>query len=276
MEQEDPLNKFKQYEDEKQELLNELRRLKRKPGATIGYYLLAPGIILLALAILLSHNISAFIGIALTLLGALLLYIRPTRFIRKEILDATINSLESYYHLLIKMGYEGTPQHISPSTLWGQTNTVLYIPKSDDAPKPTDEQLSNNEILINDTQAIKIIPPGQSLSRLIENELQTNLSTVDIKYLQNSLEKALVEGLEIVKAFQIVPDESTVHVEMKGSIFYDATKKQIESKTMNKMGDPLNSAIACILARSTRKPIVIENIEIEPKEKTVKTDYKIL
>ena len=63
---------------------------------------------------------------------------------------------------------------------------------------------------------------------------------------------------------------------MKGAIFYDTIQKQSESKKTWQIGDPLNSAIACILARSTRKPIIIENIQTEPIERTIKTDFKLL
>jgi len=276
MEHEDLQKQVEQLERDKQELLKELRRLKRKPEGRIGYLLLTLGLTLLALAVYYSHNVSAFIGIALTFWGALLLYIRPTRFIRKEILDTTTQPLETYHKLIEELGYEGTPQHISPSTLWGLRNTVIYIPKSDNTPKPTDEQLSADETLIHNPQALKLTPPGQSLSRLIEEELKTNFSTIDLEYLKYNLEKALVEGLEIAEAFQMEPSESTVHVEMKGSIFYDTIKKQIESKKQQQIGDPLNSAIACILARSTRKPVIIENIQTEPRGRTIKTDFKLL
>jgi len=108
----------------------------------------------------------------------------------------------------------------------------------------------------------------------MENELKTNFSTVDLEYLQYNLEKALVEGLEIAEAFQMEPTESTVQVEIKGTIFHKTIQELNETK--QHIGDPLNSAIACILARSTRRPVIIENIRIEPREKTIKTDFKLL
>jgi len=277
MEQKDMKKQIEQLEKDKQELLKQLRKLKRKPEGRIGYLLLTIGIILLALAVYYSHNVSAFIGIALTFWGALLLYIRPTRFIRKEILDTTITEpLDSYHKLIEELGYAGTPQYISPSTLWGLRNTVIYIPKSNQTQTPTDEQLSNEKALINNSHAIKLTPPGQGLSRLIENELKTNFSTVDLEYLQYNLEKALVEGLEIAEAFQMEPTESTVQVEIKGTIFHKTIQQLNENEKKQHIGDPLNSAIACILARSTRRPVIIENIQIEPREKTIKTDFKLL
>lgn len=273
--EEDLLKRIEQLEKDKEKLLSDLRKLKRKPEGKIGYILLALGFTLTALAVYYSHNVSAFIGIALIFWGALLLYIRPTRFIRKEILDTTITEpLDSYHKLIEELGYAGTPQYISPSTLWGLRNTVIYIPKSNQTQTPTDEQLSNEEVLIKNPHAIKLTPPGQGLFRLIENELKTNFSTVDLEYLQYNLEKALVEGLEIAEAFQMEPTESTVHVEIKGTVFHKTIQEL--NKTKQHIGDPLNSAIACILARSTRRPVIIENIQIEPREKTIKTDFKLL
>jgi len=276
MEQEDLQKQVVQLEREKQELLKQLRKFKRKPEGRIGYLLLALGFTLFALAVYYSHNVSAFIGIALTFWGALLLYIRPIKFIRKEILDTTTEHIENYSKLIEELGYKGTPIYISPSTLWGLRNTVIYIPRSDSTPKPTDEQLSVDEIIINNLQALKLTPPGQSLSRLIEEELKTNFSTVDIEYLQYNLEKALVEGLEIAETFRIEPRESMVHVEIKEAIFYETIQKNFESMKLQQIGDPLNSAIACILARSTKKAVVIENVQTKPGVRTIKTDFKLL
>jgi len=276
MEQEDLLKKIEKLEKDKEELLTEISNLKKKPEGKIGTILLSLGIILLALAIIYSHNVSAFIGIALTFWGALFLYIRPIKFVRKEILDTTIESIETYHKLIEELGYEGRPQYISPSTLWGLRNSVLYISKSKNAPMPTDETLSSDETIIDNPEAIKLTPSGQSLSRLIEDELKTNFSTVDLEYLQNNLEKALVEGLEIAEAFHMELRESIVHVEIKGAIFYEAIKEQSESTKIRQIGDPINSAIACILTRSTRKPVVIENIQTESGERTIKTDFKLL
>jgi hypothetical protein len=277
MEKENLLKKINQLEKDKAEIVEELQRLKKKSKGKIGYFLLSLGIILLALATYYAHNVAAFIGIALTFWGALLLYIRPTRFIRKEILDSTITeSSETYTKLIEELGYEGTPQHISPSTLWGLRNVVLYIPRLDQTPKPTDEQLSAGVAIIGNPEAIKLTPPGLGLSRLIENELKTNFSTVNLEYLQYNLEKVLVEDLEIAEAFLMEISEPIVHVETKATIFDQGVQGQNEEEGKRRISDPLNSAIACILARSTRKPVVIENVQIDPKGRTIKTDFKIL
>jgi hypothetical protein len=276
MEKENLLEKLKNQENEKQELLNELRKLKRRPERTIGLYLFTLGIILLTLAILTSYNISALIGIGLVLIGAILLYIRPIKFVRKDILEATAHSIKNFYQIIDELGYNGTPQYISPNTLWGQKNTTLYIPKSDNLSKPTDEILSTSNILVDIPDAIKLIPPGQRLSQIIEKELRTNLSTVDINYLQNNLEKAIVEGLEIAYSIQILNNNPLIQVKIRETIFYEIIKMENEPKSMKKIGDPLTSSIACTLAQATRKPIIIENMELKPNENAIEINYKIM
>jgi hypothetical protein len=258
------------------ELQAELRKLKRKPEGRIGYLLLLLGLILIALAVVYSHNVSAFIGIALTFWGALLIYIRPTQFIRKDILDSTIIEQLKYINkLLDELNYTGTPTYISPGTLSGLRTATIYITESAPSTTPTDEELSNEDIFLQNPQIIKITPPGLGLSRLLEDELKTNFSTVNLEYLQNNIEKAIVEGLEIAEAFEMEVSEPTVQVKLKNTIFDTIIKELNETENQRLIGDPLSSAIACVLARSTRRPITIEKIEKQPKQKTTQITFKI-
>lgn len=277
MEQEELQKNISQLEKEKDELNEELLRLKRKPEGKIGYLLLALGFILLISAVIYSHSVLALIGIALVFWGPLLLYIRPTRFVRNEILESIIpEPLRSYNNIIKELRYQGTPQYISPNTLWGMRNTVIYIPKTDNTPKPTSEQLSANKTFIEKPQAIKLIPLGQLLSRLLEDQLKINFSTVDINYLKNNLEKVIIEGLEIAESFQLESQGSTVYVEVKGAIFSDVILEKSENDKQHHIGDPFNSAIACILSRSTKCPVIIEKIEKNFKNNTLKTTFKLL
>lgn len=272
----DLFKQVEKLEKQKSDLQAELRRLKRKPRGNVGYLILILGLILLSIAIYYAHNVSAFIGIALTFWGALLLYIRPTRFIRKEILDSTlVESLKYNHKLLDELGFNGTPRYVSPGTLIGLRSATIYIPKTDLTETPVDEHLSQDEALLKDHSAIKLSPPGLGLHRLIEGELKTNFSTIDLEYLEYNLEKVLVEGLEIAEAFEMEISEPIVQANIKGNIF-DVTIAEIgELEEHRHIGDPLTSALACILARSTRQSIIIKKIEREPEKKLTRIIFKM-
>jgi hypothetical protein len=276
LQNEESTENIEELEKQKNELLGELRKLKRKPEGKIGYVLLALGSILLGLAIVYSHNVAAFIGIALVFWGALLLYVRPTRFIRREILDSTVlDPILSMQKSFEEMDFKGTPRHVSPATISGMRGAVLLIPKSDETELPTDEQLSLDVTVIANPSAVKLTPPGLGLSRLIESELRTNFSVVDLGYLQNSLEKAIVEGLEIADDFEMEINEPNIVIKVRGSVFYDVAEALNRKEGGTKFGDPLSSAMACILARSTRRPVVIEKIESEPKTRAITTTFEL-
>jgi len=256
------------------ELREELRGCKGRPEGWIGFVLLFLGFLMLGLAVYYSHQVSAFIGIALTFWGALLLYVRPTRFVKKEVLDSVIlEPYMNYSKILDEFGYRGIPTYVSPGTLWGMSNTTLYIPKEDDKPLPSDEQLSGEEIFIENPQGLKLTPPGQPLSRLVEEDLGANFSTEDLEYLIFNLEKALVEGLEIVEGFNMEHEDGIVVVEVEGSIFHEGVN-QLEDELDRCIGDPLSSALACIIARTTRQPVKIEKIEINDNE-TIRSIFKV-
>lgn len=269
-------DKAGELQRENERLREELWRLKRKPEGRIGYVLLAVGFFLVALAVYYSHNVSAFLGMALTFWGALLLYVRPTQFIKKEILDHSVTEPhQNLARLLRELDYVGTPTYISPGTLWGMNNTVLWIPKEDGEPAPSDEQLSGGQISLLKPLGLVLTPPGQALSSLIEGELNTSFARVDLDYLAFNLEKAFVEGLEIAESFIMETLSPLVRVEVKGNIFSELVTRTMAEGENTGIGDTFHSAVASILARTTRHPVTIESIEVDGKNRTVTSTYRL-
>ena len=172
------------------------------------------------IAIFFSDNISAFIGISLVFIGALLFYISPTRFIRKTILDSTITqNLKQNHQLIRELGYQGKPTYVSPSTILGFKEAKLYVKKSTQSPPPTNQQLTFDNVFIDNPASIKLTPPGDGLHKLIENELRTDFSTTNPAKPQSNLEQAIVEGLEIAESFELEFTESTASATTKNNIF---------------------------------------------------------
>jgi hypothetical protein len=277
MGQKDLLQQISQIQKEKEKLLEEIYKLKRKPGVRVGYFFIFFAMIILLVAIIYSNNVAAIIGLALIFWGAILLFIKPTKFVRKDILNSIVSDIfVGYNNILSELDYHGTPQYISPNTMWGLRNTVLYIPQKNDVERPSDEQLSDERMFIENMLAIKFKPLGQGLSRLIEEELKTNFSTVNIEYLQNNLEKAIVESLEIAKGFDLRVNKSKIYVDINESIFYEMIQNENKYENQKLIGDIFTNAIACVLSRTIRKPIVIENIQIKSDDKKVISTFRIL
>lgn len=257
---------------EKEGLEIELKKLKKKPEGKIGYVLLLIGFTLILFSIIYSNSISAFIGISLIFWGSLLSFIRPTKFVRKEILEASaIDQIRTIENIVDKLGFKGTPVYFSPRTMSGLRKVSLFIPKNDLPVISLDDLSLEGDTIIND-EFIKMVSPGQTLSETMENELRTNFSILAIEDLGGSLRK-IIDGLEIAANFNMELSDQEIKIEVKESIFYDIEEELGKTRAIL-IGDPLISAIACALTRSTGLAITIDNINLEPKTRSLTAVYK--
>ena len=262
-------------EFEKKQLEEELWQYKNRPEREIAYILLIIGLILSILSIIHQNSISAFIGIATTFWGTLLLYAKKTIYMKKEIFDNSIlNLLENLESILKIINFNGQPYYKVLGTLAAYEDIKIILPMSDTTPQPTIEQLLEDKTLYDKPRIIKLTPPGIKLSKKIEQELNTNFSLNNIEYLVDNLEKIFIESLEISQFFTMKYKDCYVYVSMKETIFDSLIEYVNNQEYIKKIGDPLISSIACVLALTTNK--IIKLISINNKNKEVDLIYEII
>jgi len=265
--------RLRRLEAENEDLSRDLRRFKRKPSRLWGLTLLAVGGASLAAATAYSSLIPAFIGLGLTFWGVLLLYIRPVRYIRKELLDSMApNTLGALRQLVNEMGYRGKGVYLPPRTLREHGTSTLVIPRSYELEVPTVKRLVEPTAPLSDPAGLVLTPPGLGLARLIQKELGRDLSTADLGYLANNLPKVIIEDLEMADDVEIEPSGDRVLVRLKRPLLTVRTGEKAELEEL----DYLPSAIACILTWTTGKPITIENLTISKDGQITEARFRIL
>jgi predicted hydrocarbon binding protein len=90
------------------------------------------------------------------------------------------------------------------------------------------------------------------------------------------LPKLLIENLEIFQDFQMQVNENNVSVKFVDSTYSELCAKLGTSNICSTLGCPICSAIACILAGVSGKPVVFEGDAYSPDGKTIESSYKIL
>lgn len=242
-------------------LRRELRKHQRKPSGAIGYLLLFLGATALIASVIFTSSILAFIGLGLTFWGALLLFIRPTKYIRGELLDSTvISSLSAVDKVISEIKYQGKGIYLPPRHLKGLSEVMVYIPAKDKVEIPPVEEMAE-KVFLKNPDGLCLPSAGAGLMSLYEKELGVNFSKVDLDYLQINLPKLFIEDLEMLEDFEISLDEDTVQVKMKGSIYQDLCNQVSELKHVcQSYGCPLCASIACALTKSTGKPLQIEKV----------------
>jgi len=251
------------------QLQDELRKLKEKPRGEISYLFLMIGIIFFGFSIVHNHTLLALTGVALTFWGALLLYVKPIDFIRKDIINVSINGyIENIQKLVNVLDYKGIPKYLSTGTLSSLQQVFLYYPKSESDFLPSDEVLSQNKFYYENPTAIKMVPSGYDLYLLIEKELGVNFSSVNLNYLKNNLKKVIVEGLEMAKTFEMDLEDNQVSIYFSESLFDEIIINNLKMEYNFPLRDPLTSAFACIISSTTRNPTTIISLKISADKKT--------
>jgi len=92
--------------------------------------------------------------------------------------------------------------------------------------------------------------------------------------LQLNLPRLLVEKLELAESVQIQQQDSLITVEMVGSVLHSGSNKHDnQTRVHAQIGCLLTSAIACVLAKATGKPITILTETQIPKTRTTTIEY---
>lgn len=261
---------------EKENLTRALRMYESKPSGKVGLIVLSFGAIALVSSTISTSSILALIGLGLTFWGALFLFIRPVRYVKRDILDFTITpSLKTIDRILSDLNYQGNGIYLPPRCLKGLKEGVVFIPAEKETVVPAIEKASQGKVFIT-PHGMYLIPLGQGLVNLFEKELGTDLFKTDLDYLQNNLPKLLIEGLELVKDFEMSVNGNMVHIRMTGSVYSNLCSEVRKlTNICPRMGCPMCSAIAYALVKVTGRAVTIEKIEFHPND-TVETWYRLI
>jgi hydroxymethylpyrimidine/phosphomethylpyrimidine kinase len=115
-----------------------------------------------------------------------------------------------------------------------------------------------------------------ALSRLFEEKLGKPFTKLNLNQLATEL-PLLLDELGITKTALINVEGGKVTFETGNYIFKDlCLETQKFQRTHETIGCPFSSAIACALAKASRKPVTIEKEEQNPNNVTTTIHYQIL
>jgi len=262
--------RLRRLEAENEALSRDLRRFKRKPSRLWGLSLLALGGVSLAAATAYSSLLPAFIGLGLTFWGVLLLYIRPVRYTRSDLLDATVSSTPAALRALIdERGYRGRGIHMPPRTLKELGTGTLVIPRSlepETAAETNVVEATGPSAVSN--PGLVLTPPGLGLARLIRDELGRDLSTAGLGYLAANLPKVIIEDLEMADDIEFEPHGDRVSAKLSRPLLpvHNEDRPELEY---------LPSALACLLTWATGRPVSIESLSVSQGGERMEAQFRI-
>ena len=212
----------------------------------IGYFIAIIGLVLSSLSIDYSNTISALVGVTLVLWGGILVYIRADKYVKTDIIQNIVkDSYVLFEDLFGESSILSRPVYMPEPSLSGIDQVRVKMEAKDGS--------------------VNVVPPGYSLHKMVENELGLNFSSTSFDDKKTSIIKTLTVDYELASNIDITGEESNNKylIKIKNNVFVPSIN--LENKLLDNIGDPLTSALMCIMTRTLNKNLVIEKTGVEGK-----------
>ena len=253
------------------------------PSGKIGFAFLIVGALSLVGSITASSSTLAFIGLGLSFWGALFLFTRPIKFVRGSLLDWTaVSSYTTIDRMLEDLNYKGKGVYVPPypkdvylpDYLKGLKEMIVFISATGTAEMPTIEEMARKEFLVKNPKGICISPPGYGLMSLFEKEMRTDFSHINLESLYDILPK--IADLGLAGEVEAETENDFIHITIVDSIYKDLYSRERALKSIHLIGCPLVSAVACAIAKTTGKNVIIVKDKISPDLKKIEVWYQTI
>jgi len=239
---------------------------------------LALGAIVLVASVLYNWQVLAFIGLGLVFWGAIFSLSRPGKFVESSLLDSTANSVYSTLDRLINdLKYNGRGYYIPtypkdaflPDYFKNLKESVVFISDENFTGLPAVEELAAGKFLSDRDHGVFITSPGSGVLNQMERQLNLDFTTISISELCGLLPRCMTEFFNLAKEMDLqVLGESTVRLSVHGvlyeSLYVSDAKDGAVKKSVSLLGCPVVSAVACALAKSSGKTVVIQEQKFVP------------
>jgi len=237
-----------------------------------GYLLLGIGFVALTASVLVTSTILTFIGLGLAFWGMLAFFVRPQEYVKSDLMNATAeSSLKTIDNLMVGMGYREKGVYIPA----GKEKVVVFVPLEPFSKLPESSAVEGRTFLKH-PQGMLVVPPGLALANLIEKKLGFTLKNCGVDTVVRTLPKVLVEDLEIVRDVEIEVKDDRIGFKLVDSIYADFCREVRETSRRCGLGCPICSALACILAVASGKPVLFDEDELPLDKRTTYSSYELL
>lgn len=252
-------------------------RIKQTDLNKILIFLLLIGVLLIIVSAFYVSSFLTILGVSVLLWGIVLLYVTPSKHIPLTLLNASNEvTAANIERLILELDLSESGIYLPARNLKNTEYSLVFLPKTPQTPLPMPDG-SNQKQLTNKKTGAFVTPPGAALLRIFEEELGDSFIKTDLSQIQKKLPRLLTESLELAEKVEIQIQDNTFEVEITGSIFNEICKQaDSQPKTHKQIGCLLSSAIACVLAKATGKPIIIQNEIRDQETKITLITYQIL
>jgi hypothetical protein len=215
------------------------------------------------------RTIFAFIGLGLIFVGALPLYLGrqgdvQTSLVGPAYFDSLQSLVPSDSHVIYSISHgEGTRQ-LGAYLIGSEQSLTQNFPPGSNRP-------------IRTSSVKTIAAPGMTLLLELERALGVDFSEVRLSYLISRIPKALTEDMKLAKHASFENNGDLFQIRILDSPFTEACESASRlGPPLDSLGCELCSSIALALAKSSGRPVTIQDTVVSLQGGQIQTTYRLL
>lgn len=234
------------------------------------------GLILLLFSTFSLSAFLAILGTSLLFWGVILAYLTPTKHLPLTVLNAFAHKADNIERIIIQFGLSEKAIYLPPKNLKNIESSLIFIPKGPFSQLPHSEKITNG-LISEDGDGIFLTPPGLGFSMLFENVFKKSFTKIRPTELSSVIPKIIVDDLELAENIFFSFEGNIVSIDVVGNVLNDFCVQESDlSPIYAQVGCPLSSALACVLAKTTGKPVFIQSENINQVNRVLTITYFIM
>lgn len=222
------------------------------------FTLLVMGVFFVVLSAIYDSSFLAILGSSFIFWSVILIYFTPSKYVPISLIEASANSaIANLERILVELNLNEKAIYLTPALSKSIEKSIIYIPRNSVASMSKIIE-NNGGFFSKNNNGIVLTAPGESLCLLFEKELGKSFSSIDLPNLKQSLTTVFVKKLELCADVELTTKDRIVTIKLVNNVLQRCCIETTNNKKAHRqIGCILSSALGCLLAKATGKPLII-------------------
>ena len=154
--------------------------------------------------------------------------------------------------------------------------SVVFISAEKDATMPSIEEMAKGKFISRTPKGVLLTPPGSGILTQIEEKLKVDFTKIELNELCAVLPTLILQDLNLAKEMAMELKGDQAHLKIVGSLYKDLYNVRNNFKSVDILGCPIASAVACVLAEASGRTVAIQKKQVSPDGVAVDVWYRMV
>ena len=124
-------------------------------------------------------------------------------------------------------------------------------------------------------QGLLLTPPGAGILTQIEEKSSIDFTKMDLNDLCEVLPNLILQDLNLAKEMSLELNGDKAHLKIFDSLYKNLYNVQNSLKSVDLLGCPIGSAVACAIAKTSGRAVTIQKQQVSLDGSTIDISYRI-